>query len=82
MNSTNAFLVGRIRGIPIRIHVTFLIVLPFLAYSFGHGFVEAARLAVMKPTTRPASTTGSASFAPASATLAGRTACCSASPAE
>ena len=41
MNSTTAFQVARIRGIPIRIHFTFLLVLPFLAYSFGHELVEA-----------------------------------------
>jgi Zn-dependent protease len=49
MGSTTAFRVARIRGIPIRIHFTFLLVLPFLAYSFGNGFVEAARLAGIPP---------------------------------
>ncbi|WP_248359796.1 site-2 protease family protein [Anaeromyxobacter oryzae] len=38
-----------IGGIPIRIHVTFLIVLPFLAFSFGQSFVGAARLAGIPP---------------------------------
>ena len=45
MDSTTSFRVARIGGIPIRIHITFLLVLPFLAYSFGHTFVDAARLA-------------------------------------
>lgn len=45
MNFKSSFLVARVRGIPIRIHVTFLLVLPFLAYSFGQSFAEAARLA-------------------------------------
>jgi Zn-dependent protease/CBS domain-containing protein len=34
-----------VRGIPIRLHVTFLLVLPFLAYSFGRVFEQAARAA-------------------------------------
>ena len=33
------------RGIPIRIHVTFLLILPFLALGFGRVFTEAARVA-------------------------------------
>lgn len=49
MDSTTSFRVARIRGIPIRLHITFLLVLPFLAYSFGQGFVEAARLAGVPP---------------------------------
>ena len=49
MGSTMSFRVARIRGIPIRVDVTFLLVLPFLAYAFGHGFVEAARLAGVPP---------------------------------
>ncbi len=49
MNFRSAFLVARVRGIPIRIHVTFLLVLPFLAYSFGQSFAAAARLAGTPP---------------------------------
>jgi Zn-dependent protease/CBS domain-containing protein len=37
--------IGSVRGIPIRIHVTFLIVLPFLALGFGRVYTEAARMA-------------------------------------
>jgi Zn-dependent protease/CBS domain-containing protein len=37
--------IGSIRGIPIRIHVTFLLVLPFLAFGFGRVFSEAAQAA-------------------------------------
>jgi Zn-dependent protease/predicted transcriptional regulator len=37
--------VGSVRGIPIRIHVSFLIVLPFLALGFGRVYEDAARLA-------------------------------------
>ena len=44
-----AFTLARIRGIPIRIHVTFLLVLPFLAYAFGSGLADAARLAGVSP---------------------------------
>ncbi len=40
-----AIRIGSVRGIPIRIHVTFLIVLPFLAVGFGRVFTEAARVA-------------------------------------
>jgi len=39
------FQLGSIRGIPIRIHVSFLLVLPLLAFGFARGIVEAARLA-------------------------------------
>lgn len=45
MNTRQGFQIGTIRGIPIRIHYTFLLVLPFLAYGFGQNFVGAARLA-------------------------------------
>jgi Zn-dependent protease/CBS domain-containing protein len=45
MSTRHGFQVGRIRGIPIRIHFTFLLVLPFLAYAFGQNFAGAARLA-------------------------------------
>lgn len=40
-----ALRIGSIRGIPIRIHVTFLIVLPLLAVGFGRVFTDAARAA-------------------------------------
>jgi Zn-dependent protease/CBS domain-containing protein len=45
MNTRHGFEIARIRGIPIRIHYTFLLILPFLAYAFGQNFVGAARLA-------------------------------------
>ncbi len=37
--------IGSVRGIPIRAHVTFLLVLPFLALSFGRSLADAAALA-------------------------------------
>ncbi len=37
--------IGSIGGIPIRIHVTFLIILPFLALGFARVYREAARAA-------------------------------------
>jgi Zn-dependent protease len=37
--------IATIKGIPIRIHVTFLLVLPLLALGFARAFREAARLA-------------------------------------
>ena len=40
-----AIRIGSVRGIPIRIHVTFLLILPFLALGFGRVFTEAARVA-------------------------------------
>ena len=49
MGFKSSFPIGRIHGIPIRIHVTFLLVIPFLAYSFGQRFAEAARLAGATP---------------------------------
>lgn len=45
MNTRHGFRIFTIRGIPIRIHYTFLLVLPFLAYLFGRSFADAARLA-------------------------------------
>jgi len=39
------FRIATIRGIPIRIHVTFLLVLPLLALAFARAFREAAELA-------------------------------------
>jgi Zn-dependent protease len=43
------FRIGTIKGIPIRIHVTFLIALPFLALGFARVFTEAADLADVPP---------------------------------
>jgi Zn-dependent protease/CBS domain-containing protein len=37
--------IGSVRGIPVRIHYTFLLVLPFLAIGFGRVFTETARVA-------------------------------------
>lgn len=37
--------IGSVRGIPIRVHPTFLLVLPFLALSFGRSLTAAASLA-------------------------------------
>jgi Zn-dependent protease/CBS domain-containing protein len=45
----SGFRIATIRGIPIRIHFTFLIVLPLIAYSFGRAFVEATRYADVPP---------------------------------
>jgi Zn-dependent protease/CBS domain-containing protein len=45
MNTRHGFRIFSVRGIPIRIHYTFLLVLPFLAYAFGRSFVTAASLA-------------------------------------
>lgn len=45
----SAIRIGSVRGIPIRIHVTFLLVLPFLALGFGRVFTEAARVAEIPP---------------------------------
>ena len=41
--------IGSVRGIPIRIHVTFLLVLPFLALAFARVLTRAARLADVPP---------------------------------
>lgn len=41
--------IGAVRGIPIRIHFTFLLVLPFLAFGFARSFTEAARYARVPP---------------------------------
>jgi len=40
-----AIRIGSIAGIPIRIHVTFLLVLPLLAFGFGRVYRDAARIA-------------------------------------
>jgi Zn-dependent protease/CBS domain-containing protein len=45
----SAIRLGSIAGIPIRIHVTFLLVLPFLAIGFGRVYSEAARAADVPP---------------------------------
>ncbi|ABS27330.1 site-2 protease family protein [Anaeromyxobacter sp. Fw109-5] len=44
-----AIRIGGVRGIPIRIHVSFLVVLPFLALGFGRMFGEATRIAGIPP---------------------------------
>ncbi len=49
MSFRGSIRVGSILGIPIRIHVTFLLVLPFLAIAFGRIFSEAARAAGLSP---------------------------------
>jgi Zn-dependent protease/predicted transcriptional regulator len=49
MNTGGSIRIGSVRGIPIRIHVTFLIVLPFLAFGFGRVLTEAARVAGVPP---------------------------------
>ena len=41
----NGFRIGTIRGIPIKIHITFLLALPLLALGFARAFREAAELA-------------------------------------
>jgi Zn-dependent protease len=41
--------IGTIRGIPIRIHFTFLLVLPLLAFLFSRVFSDAARIAEVPP---------------------------------
>jgi len=43
------FRIATIRGIPIRIHFTFLLVLPLIAFSFARTFQEAAELAAVPP---------------------------------
>jgi Zn-dependent protease len=43
------FKIGTIRGIPIRVHITFLIVLPILAVGFARTFRVAAHLAEVPP---------------------------------
>jgi Zn-dependent protease/CBS domain-containing protein len=49
VNTRQGFQIGTVRGIPIRIHFSFLLILPFLAYLFSQSFVEAARLAGVPP---------------------------------
>jgi Zn-dependent protease/CBS domain-containing protein len=43
------FQVAVVRGIPIRLHVTFLLVLPFLAYGFAQALPRFARMAGVAP---------------------------------
>src|SRR5260370_7367970 len=43
------FRVGTIKGIPIRVHYSFLLILPFLAYQFGLLFRSAASHADVPP---------------------------------
>jgi Zn-dependent protease len=45
MFTEGAIRIGSVKGIPIRIHVTFLIILPLLAFGFGRVFTETARVA-------------------------------------
>jgi Zn-dependent protease/predicted transcriptional regulator len=40
-----AFKIGSVRGIPIRVHITFLLILPFLAWVFGNVLGMAAQAA-------------------------------------
>jgi Zn-dependent protease/CBS domain-containing protein len=44
-----ALRIGSVAGIPVRIHVTFLIVLPFLALGFSRVYRETARAAGVPP---------------------------------
>jgi Zn-dependent protease/CBS domain-containing protein len=45
----NGLQIAVIRGIPVRLHVTFLLILPFLAWAFGSSLPEYARLAGVAP---------------------------------
>jgi len=45
----SGFRIGTIKGIPIRVHYSFLLILPFLAYQFGLLFQSAARHADVPP---------------------------------
>src|SRR5262245_17295929 len=47
--SMDGFRIGTIRGIPIRVHFTFLLVLPLLAFGFARSFRAAAGLADVPP---------------------------------
>jgi hypothetical protein len=47
--TSGAIRIGRIRGIDIRVHFTFLLVLPFLAFSFARAFLAAALAAGIPP---------------------------------
>lgn len=43
------FRIGSVRGIPIRVHFTLLLILPLLAWAFSRVFSEAARVAEVAP---------------------------------
>ncbi len=43
------FHIATIRGIPVRIHITFVLVLPFLAFAFARAFSAAAEVAGVPP---------------------------------
>jgi len=45
MSRGGTFRIGRIHGIDIRVHFTFLLVLPLFAFYFAHAFAAAARMA-------------------------------------
>ncbi len=45
MNRKLELRIATVRGIPIRIHITFVLVLPFLAYGFANQLSAVARLA-------------------------------------
>ena len=47
--TSGALRIGKIRGIEIRAHFTFLLVLPLLAFSFARAFRSAAALANVPP---------------------------------
>lgn len=44
-----AFRIGVIAGVPVRVHVSLLVVLPLLALLFGNSFARAARVAHVPP---------------------------------
>ncbi len=44
-----AFQIATLRGIPLRVHFSFLLVLPFLAWLFGQAFRRAAEAADVPP---------------------------------
>ncbi len=44
-----AFKIGSVRGIPVRIHITFLFILPFLAWAFSNVLGMAAKAADVPP---------------------------------
>ena len=45
----SSFKIGRLFGIPIRIDITFLLILPILAWQFGRSLAAAAQLAGVPP---------------------------------
>jgi Zn-dependent protease/CBS domain-containing protein len=44
-----SFKIASVRGIPIRVHVSLLLILPILGYFFGEAFRHAARVANVPP---------------------------------